>query len=192
MWRRAGRRRRARDQAPLGFGHLDAARREVTLEHPDRGMRLAAAAHEDVDRRIAALGPGVDRDMRLGEHRHARDAAAIAEVMKEEVEQRRPAILDGVAQGRVDRRDAVERIRVPQLDEQMGAGVFEAVFSNEIVRCRDPIFGRCGHLRRRVHRFPSFQEPVVRYDPQPGDGDVYRHVSSQARKVYPKIGKRCI
>src|SRR5260370_14036769 len=50
--------------------HLDALGLEGLAQHRDAGVRAGAAAHEHVESGIAGIGPRVDRDMALRQHRH--------------------------------------------------------------------------------------------------------------------------
>src|SRR5262245_49271467 len=62
-----------RRQAALDLDDLDPARREVLLQRLDPRVRVhVLRTREQVDRCIAELGPGVDRQVRLGDDRHAR------------------------------------------------------------------------------------------------------------------------
>ncbi len=67
----------------------DAARIESRLEHVQRLARFSIAAHEDVERRIAAFRPCVNADMALGENGNAGDATTFRERMQMNVQERR-------------------------------------------------------------------------------------------------------
>src|SRR6476659_9262066 len=62
-----------RDQPASLLGQQDRLRREHLLQHRHRVVRIAHAAHEDVDRGEVALRPCVDRDVAFRQHPHAAD-----------------------------------------------------------------------------------------------------------------------
>src|SRR3546814_7136469 len=78
-------------------------RAEARAQNLDRAMRLGRAAHEDVERGIAGFRPGVDRDVRLRQHRHAGNTVVRREMMQVDVQQRRLGRLDAFAQSVLDR-----------------------------------------------------------------------------------------
>src|SRR5271155_1836019 len=59
-----------RDQAASLLGQQDRLWREHVLQHRQRVIRIAAAAHEDIHRGEIALRPRVDRDVTLRQHEH--------------------------------------------------------------------------------------------------------------------------
>src|SRR3546814_10119794 len=75
---------------------------EALAQHLHGAVRLSGAAHEDVERRVAGLRPGVDGDVRLGEHRHAGDAVVRREAVQVDVQQSRPGGRHAFAQGVLD------------------------------------------------------------------------------------------
>ena len=119
----------------------DALRLERLAQHRDAGIRLGVAAHEDVERRVARLRPGVDRDVALGQHRDAGDPAVRLEVMQVDVQQRRARGGDAAAQRLVDQVDVVEAAR-PRRDRRSDARRRSAR------RCA-PRSGPCAHRCRR-------------------------------------------
>ena len=103
------------------------------LEDRHGFVRLGGAAHEDVDRRIGALRPGVDRDVALGQHRDAGDPAILGKLVEVHVKQGRPALLDRAAEGHLDHLRVVEMFRLPEVENEMAAGVAQAVAFDEVV-----------------------------------------------------------
>ena len=97
----------------------------------------AVAAHEDVDRGVAALGPGVDRDVRFGQHRDPRYAAARGELRAGAgaAASRRPPRPRAGARARSRRRR--RGIGVPEIDDQMAAGVAQTVALDEVIVGQD-------------------------------------------------------
>src|SRR3546814_17134653 len=87
---------------------------EAPAQHLHGAVRLSGAAHEDVERRVAGLRPGVDGDVRLGEHRHAGDAVVRRKVMKVDVQQRRPGGRDAFPQGVLDIDEPVDAPGAPE------------------------------------------------------------------------------
>jgi hypothetical protein len=63
---------------------------------------MGLAAHEDIEGGIAVFGPAVNRDMRFGEHRHARHSTVRREVMEMDVQERRSSDLDATSKRRFD------------------------------------------------------------------------------------------
>jgi uncharacterized protein YdcH (DUF465 family) len=85
-----------------------------------RGVEIVAApAHEKIDAGAAIFGPGVDRDVRFGEHRHAGHAHAGAERMQPHFEQSRAGGRGGIDQAALDMIDVVEPARAAQVGDQM-------------------------------------------------------------------------
>ena len=77
-------------------------RRERLLEHLDRCSRIGRAAHEDVERGIAVLGPAVNRDVRFGENRDTRYTPVRGEVVKVDMQQRGARNLDTASKRLLD------------------------------------------------------------------------------------------
>src|SRR5665213_1121101 len=95
---------RSGDQAAPLLANLDGARLECILQHRQRFVRIAGAAHEDVDRGEVTLRPGVDRDMTLGQYQHARYTAVGSEMMEMTVQYGCTRRLGRLTQREVDRR----------------------------------------------------------------------------------------
>src|SRR5262249_46947130 len=55
--------------------HAPARRGELVTDELEAGSRIETAAGEQVDRRVTAFGPGVDRQMRLGDDQRPAHAA---------------------------------------------------------------------------------------------------------------------
>src|SRR5215510_3562152 len=70
---------RVRPQVFLDHGPF---RLERPVQHVDGGMRVRMAAHEDVKRSIAGLGPAVDADVAFRQHGHTRNATIGREVVE--------------------------------------------------------------------------------------------------------------
>src|SRR3990172_5525625 len=82
---------RARDDAPLELHHGGVLAPEAGADVLDRLLRFDhLTAGEDIHRRIAVLGPGVDGEMGLGDHHHPAHAEG-AELMEGGIDDRRPA-----------------------------------------------------------------------------------------------------
>src|SRR5512142_1408876 len=86
------------ENAALVLADDDPARIERGLEDAKRVSGFRVTAHEHVERRIALLGPGVDADVALRQHRHAGDTAAIGEGVQMDMQQRRASRFHGVDQ----------------------------------------------------------------------------------------------
>ena len=95
------------------FADDDATRTERRLEHRKRTPRLRASAHEDVEGRVAAFGPGVHADMAFGENGNAGDAAAFREPVQMNVQKRRARRCYGILQRLFDPIAIVEMLGVP-------------------------------------------------------------------------------
>ena len=78
------------------------AGREGLFQDLDGRSRIGLAAHEHIERGIAVFGPAMDRDMRLGEHRHPRYAPIRREVVEMDVQERRTGDLDATSQRMLD------------------------------------------------------------------------------------------
>src|SRR3546814_2425469 len=96
-------------------------------------MRLGRAAHEDVERGIAGFRPGVDRDVRLRQHRHAGNTVVRREMMQVDVQQRRLGRLDAFAQSVLDVGEIVDALGAPKVDDKMRSGETLAVALNKEV-----------------------------------------------------------
>ena len=130
--------RRSADQpAPL-LGQQDRLRREHLLQHRQRMVRIARAAHEDVHRGEVALRPSVDRDVAFRQHQHAADAAIGAEVVEVAVQDRRVGCFGRITQRTVDQLRIGQVGGAPQIQQQMRAGELHAVLLDEIVLLIDP------------------------------------------------------
>jgi hypothetical protein len=101
---------------------LDARRAEPAREHVGGALRIAQPARVEVDRGVAGLGPGVDREVRLLDQEHARHALR-AEAMEAAVEHPRARRVGRVAQEDLEAGHVVEDDRVAPavLDEQVVA-----------------------------------------------------------------------
>src|SRR3989344_3042068 len=76
------------DDTSLMFSSNHLVRLEGLLQNLERGARIGSGtAQEDVERCVAALGPGVDADMTFGQPRDAAYAAARRELMQINMEQ---------------------------------------------------------------------------------------------------------
>src|SRR3546814_7675552 len=106
-------------------------RAEARAQNLDRAMRLGRAAHEDVERGIAGFRPGVDRDVRLRQHRHAGNTVVRREMMQVDVQQRRLGRLDAFAQSVLDVGEIVDALGAPKVDDKMRSGETLAVALNK-------------------------------------------------------------
>src|SRR5665213_474964 len=121
------------DHAALVLADHDAARIESALENVERLAGLGIAAHEHVERGIAFLGPGVDRDMAFSQHRHARDAAAFLEGVKMDVEQRCSRFLHRIDESGFDPLPIIQALGFPKVDDQMATRIGEAILGNKVI-----------------------------------------------------------
>src|SRR3546814_18116476 len=90
-------------------------------------------SHEDVERGIAGFRPGVDRDVRLRQHRHAGNTVVRREMMQVDVQQRRLGRLDAFAQSVLDVGEIVDALGAPKVDDKMRSGETLAVALNKEV-----------------------------------------------------------
>ena len=96
-------------------------------------MRIARAAHEDVEGGKTAFGPRVQADVRLREHGHARNSAIGGEVVQMDVQQRRAGGIDRLPQCVFYVVGIIEPRRTPEIDQEMRAGEDLAVALDEVV-----------------------------------------------------------
>ena len=66
----------------MDSGDFNPGRAQLVLKIRGGFVRLRCAAHEDVDGGIAFFGPGMDRDMGLGQQQHSGHTAMTAELVK--------------------------------------------------------------------------------------------------------------
>src|SRR5205085_1818607 len=71
------------------LAHGEALRPEGLAQHRHAFVRIGLAAHEDVERGVVGLGPGVDGDVAFRQHGDPGDAAVGLEMMQMDVQQRR-------------------------------------------------------------------------------------------------------
>ena len=119
--------------SPHVLFNCDAVRREGVAQNLDGRMRVGLATHEDVQRRIAAFRPCVDRDMRFRQYRNTRDAAVGRKVMQVNVQQRCPGTVDGFAKRHLNMLKFVQARATVDIDNQMYACITDAVTNNEVV-----------------------------------------------------------
>ena len=85
---------------------------ERTAQVLEREVRVdRVAAGEQIDRREAVLGPGVDREVGLGDDDHARDTVR-RERVNHLVERGCPGEHDRGDQGRLDARGVIEELAI--------------------------------------------------------------------------------
>jgi hypothetical protein len=128
---------------------------EGLLQHGNRLARLGAAAHEHIERSVAALGPGVDTDVAFGEDGHAADPAVGREGVEMDVEESCSCRVHGVSHGLLDTILVVEAFGFPKIDDQMAARECKSIARDEMIFLQ----GRGGRniLRRLrlMERHPS-------------------------------------
>src|SRR3954470_20969005 len=106
---------------------------ERPLEYRERLLRLGVAAHEDVERRIAALRPCVHADVTLRQHGHAGNPAAFGEGMQMNVQQSCARGIHRVDQRLFDQIPVVEPFGFPQIDDQVTSRKGQTVACDEVV-----------------------------------------------------------
>ena len=106
---------------------------ESRLQDVDGGVRLGVAAHEDIERGIAGLGPAVDADVAFRQHRHPGNAAVRREVMQVDMQQRCTRHLNAAFQRLFDVLEIVKPLGAEQVDDEMGAGVAMSISFDEVV-----------------------------------------------------------
>src|SRR5579864_6284013 len=121
------------EHAALVFADDDAAGIERRLEDTERFSRLRVAAHENIERRVALFGPGMDADVTLREHGDAGDAAAFGEGVQMNMQKRRARRLHRVDQRSFDAVAIVETLGFPQIDDQVTARIGQTVAGDEVV-----------------------------------------------------------
>src|SRR5690606_37437178 len=90
------------------------------------------AAHEDIEGAVTDLRPGMNRDVALREHGHPAHPLR-RELVGVDVEERRSAGLDAVAEGLLDPVLVIEAGAVDHLDDEVGACEGLAVPADEMV-----------------------------------------------------------
>src|SRR6516162_1996121 len=113
------------------FADFHALGLEGLAQHGNAGVGDGLAAHEHVERGIARVGPRVDRDMALGQHRHPGHAVRM-EMMQVDVQQRRLSGVHTAAQRRLDQTDVVEAFGPVQIDDEVHAGAAHAVTNGKM------------------------------------------------------------
>ena len=108
------------------LAHHDVLGVERLLQHADGELGLRLAAHEDVEGCVIRLGPAVDRDMRLGQHRHPRHATIRREVMKMYVQQSSISYLHTALERMLDVLQVIQLTGAIQIDDQMATGSLNA------------------------------------------------------------------
>src|SRR5947209_9873197 len=106
---------------------------EGAAQHRNAGVGIGAAAHENVDGGIARLGPRMDRNVALGQHRHARYAAVGLEVMQVDVQQGSAGRSDGKPQRLLDVIDIIETFGFKEIDDEMHPGAPHPVPHYEMI-----------------------------------------------------------
>src|SRR5262249_56211139 len=95
------------------------------------GVGDSLGAHEQVERGIGGVGPRVDRNVALGQHRHPGHAVRV-EMVQVDVQQRRLCRVHAAAQRRLDQINVVETLGSVQIDDQVHAGAAHAVANGEV------------------------------------------------------------
>src|SRR3546814_17262868 len=109
------------------------------IRRPPRSTRTdtlfpyTTLVRSDVERGIAGFRPGVDRDVRLLQHRHAGNTVVRREMMQVDVQQRRLGRLDAFAQSVLDVGEIVDALGAPKVDDKMRSGETLAVALNKEV-----------------------------------------------------------
>ena len=106
---------------------------ERAAEDGNGKVRIARTAHEDIDGREVALGPGVNADVGLRQHDHARYAAALTELMQMRVQNGCARRTRGITERRFRTCGIGKVAGVPKIQQQMTASVAKAVFVDEII-----------------------------------------------------------
>lgn len=109
------------------FLDFDLFGNQSTPQNGYRQIGIAVAAHEEVERGIPVLWPGMDADVRLGKDRDTRYAADFGEVMQMDVKECGARCLGGFDESGPDAFDVVEIGRVQEVDYQMCPGELLAV-----------------------------------------------------------------
>jgi hypothetical protein len=107
------------------------ARREGLLQDVDGCLGIGLAAHEHVKGGIAIFGPAMDRDVRLGENRYARDATVRREVMEVDVQKGGTCHLYASPERVLDMLQIVEPFCPNEIDDQMSARVADTIALTE-------------------------------------------------------------
>jgi hypothetical protein len=127
------------------FVDVDALGGEGLPQHRDAIIWLGGAAHEDVERRVTRLWPGVDRDVALRQHRDPGHAARL-KMVQVNVQERRAGSFNAAPQRRLDMIDIIEPFGAVQIDDQMHASAVNTIANGEVVLARKilPAFCRRG------------------------------------------------
>lgn len=106
---------------------------EGTAEDGNGEVRIAGAAHEDVDSGEAAFRPCVNADVRLRKNNDARDAATLTELMQMRVQDGCPGRPRRVTQRSLNPFGISEVAGTPKIQQQVATGVPKAVLVDEII-----------------------------------------------------------
>jgi chromosome segregation protein len=123
----------------------------------------------ELERGELTLWPGVDTDVRLGQHGNTGNATIGREVVKMDVQQRCTRLSNGVTHCGFHQCQVVKTCSTPQIQDQMSTGELDAVAFDEMISR-----GRC-HLQLIMNRPRSIH---VRTD----QGHALRH-----RRIPPKF-----
>ena len=99
----------------------DALGLERFAQHGHAGVRIGAAAHEDVDRGVMRFRPGVDRDVALGQHRYPCHTAMGRDMVQMNVQEGRSRHLNALLQRVADVPKIVQAPGAEQVDDEVCA-----------------------------------------------------------------------
>ena len=139
----------------------DTLGRKCALEHRYGALRLGIAAHEHIERSVVSLGPAMNADMGLGEHRYTGYPATWFEMMEMDVEQRRPTLGDAIPKSTFHMGHIIEARRPPEIDDEVMARKLDTVLLNEVVcgfRCLRGVNGlvrQYGNLPGEIENLDS-------------------------------------
>ena len=139
--------------AAQNFVHPDPLCGKSLVEDGDASIRIGRSAHEYIERGIACVGPGVNRNVTFRQHGHAGHAVR-REMMNVNVQQRRARDFNAASQGRFDMLDVIEPPRAVQIDDQMHARTTHAITNREMALAV-PNWRRSGHFEFGLRIFLS-------------------------------------
>lgn len=109
-------------QAAQLFTHSDAGWFECSFENGHSSFRLRITTHEYIERRIAALWPGVYADVRFCEYGNTGDAAIRGEMMHVDVQEGGTAFFYAFAEGGFHDIQFSKVLSAPEIDQQVCTG----------------------------------------------------------------------
>lgn len=117
---------------------------ERILQNGNAQLGLGIATHEHVKRGVVSFGPAMNGNVALSKNRNSGYTAVRCEMMQMNMQQARSGDLDTPLQGSLHVLDIVEPVSAKQIDDQMIAGIANAIaFYEEVVSLT-------GRRRRRI------------------------------------------